>query len=235
MKLLLIILVLFCQIGLSAVPYNSKVLKTKDYEAMRDILNKYIKNSQVGLSDTGEGGDEAISILKKGLKVLLMRPDTDAVKSSLILILQNEIIKYRSFMAVLREVIEESTDEFKSKKGSIAYQASLLYLIENSIAYLKSINNKESYAVLKNITNAKLKISKKISNYLLLDMGRGKTASPSYLANEVLEDKQKELKIKKAKMEKIKKMVKKQNKRKPSSTKTKNLKKSPKPTSQINL
>ena len=155
---------------------------------MRGILNKYIKSSQASLSDTGEGADEAISELKEGLKVLLMRPDTDAVKSSLILMIQNEIIKYRSFMAVLKEVVEEATHKFTSRKGSVAHQASLLYLIENSISYLQSINNKESQTILKNIKKAKLKVSTKISNYLLLEMGRGKTASPSYLANKILKD-----------------------------------------------
>ena len=238
MKSLLVILVLFFPSGLLATAYNSKVLKTKDYEKMRNLLNKYITSSQTLLPDKGEEVEESITELKKGLKTLLMRPDTDAIKTSLILILQNEIIKYRSFMAILQEVTEEAIDEFKSKKGSVAYQVSLLYLIENSLSYLQSINNKESSAILKKIKQAKLKVSNKIFNYLLLEMGRGKTASPSYLAGQILKIREKKLRkaaLEKVKEEKRAKKAAKKEKRKPSSSESQNPEKTPKSNLQIDL
>ena len=204
MKHLLIVLPLFLQSSPLAESYNAKILKTKDYEEMREILNRHITSSQSDLTDGGEDVDSAVSELKKGLKILLMRPDTDAIKSSLILTVQNEIIKYRSFMAVFGEVVKTAIDEFKSKKGSVAYQASLLYLIENSLSYLDSINNKESNKILKSIKKAKLKTGKKVFNYLLLEMGRGKTASPSYLAGQILKKRVKEARRQKAKAEKAK-------------------------------
>lgn len=242
MKLSLLILALFLQNPLFA-SYNSKILKTKDYEEMRELLNDYIKKSQDQISDDEKDVDSAVSELKKGLKKLLMRPDTDAIKSSLILVLQNEVIKYRSFMAVFTEVIEESLKEFKDEKGSVAYQASLLYLIENSLSYLKSINNKESTKVLQKIKKAKLKISDEIFNYLLMEMGRGKTASPSYLAKQILKKRykeQKKLAMKKAKekkqaekqAKKKKKKASEKKKREPSSVESKN---SPKKTIEIDL
>ena len=206
MKYFFIILALFFQINLSATQYSSKALKAKDYEELRDILNKYIKNSQDQLSADGEGADEALEELKKALKILFMKPDTDIPTDPLLSILQNEIIQYQSFMAVLHDLIKEAIKEFKLKKGSIDYQTSLLYLLENSLSYLHSINNKESNAILKDIKGAKLKISKKIFNYLLLEMGRGQTASPSYLATQILKAREKELKkAKKARLKKAKK------------------------------
>ena len=238
MKFLLITLLLLFPGGLFATAYNAKVLKTKDYEKMRELLNKHITNSQNLLPDKGEEVEESVSELKKGLKTLLMRPDADAIKTSLILILQNEIIKYRSFMAVLQEVTEEAIDEFKSKKGSVAYQASLLYLIENSLSYLQSINNKESTAILKKIKKAQLKISKKIFNYLILEMGRGRTASPSYLAGQILKIREKELRkaaLEKAKEEKRAKKAAEKKKRKPSSSESQNPEKTPKSNLQIDL
>ena len=234
MKFLLITLLLLFPCGLFATAYNAKVLKTKDYEKMRELLNKHITNSQNLLPDKGEEVEESVSELKKGLKTLLMRPDADAIKTSLILILQNEIIKYRSFMAVLQEVTEEAIDEFKSKKGSVAYQASLLYLIENSLSYLQSINNKESTAILKKIKKAQLKISKKIFNYLILEMGRGRTASPSYLAGQILKVRAKELR-KALEKEKRAKTAAEKKKRKPSSSKSQNPEKTPKSNLQIDL
>ena len=221
MKLLLILSALFFQAGLFAKSYNSKTLKTKDYEEMRAILNEYVRSSQSSISQ-GEGDDIAVLKLKKALKILLMRPDTDAIKSSLIVILQNEIIQYRSFMSVLQEVVEEALNGLKSKQSRFAYQASLLYIVENALSYLQSINNKESNATLNSIKQAKLKISKGLYNYLLLEMGRGRTASPSRLADKILRARLKELKEqerKRAKEEK-KAMKVKKKKRRPSAIKT---------------
>ena len=77
-------------------------------------------------------------------------------------------------MSVFQEVLKETLKELKSKKGSVAYQASLIYLVENSLSYLQSINNKESDTILKMIKISKIKISKEILSYFLLEMGRGK-------------------------------------------------------------
>lgn len=204
MKYLLLILLCFFQTELKALQYNSKILRTKDYEEMRNILKQYIKKSQNSLSNEGE--DSAILELKKGLKILLMRPDTDAIKSSLVSILQNEIIKYKPFMEVLHELTETSSKELKSKKGSLVYQASLLYTIENTLSYLQAISNKESTNILKSVKKANLKISDKLSRYLLLEMERGETASPSYLAGQILKKREKEMK-KKAKKERARKKL----------------------------
>lgn len=150
---------------------------------MRAILSAHIEKSQTALSEEGE--EAALLELKKGLKTLLMRPDIDATQNSLILSLQNEIVKYKSFMEVLKELVESTLEEFKAKKGSIAHQVSLLYIIENALSYLQSINNKESLLILKSIAKARLKIPKEMKAYLLLEMGRGETASPSYLARRI--------------------------------------------------
>ena len=223
--------------------YTAKSLKIKDYEEMRTLLSQYIKKSREKAPVEAEdlaGSDEAILELKKGLKVLFMRPDTDNINSSLLLIIQNEIGNHQAFMPVFREMVEKSVQEFKSKTGSISYQASLLYLIENAISYLQSINTKESTEILTNIKQAQLKISKKLSNYLILEMDRGKTANPSYLAKRVLvkrlkENKQAEEKAKRIEAEEKAKQAQAEaevKERAPSSEKAKS---SVKPTVKIEL
>ncbi|MCZ0933421.1 MAG: hypothetical protein OXJ52_09770 [Oligoflexia bacterium] len=174
--------------------YTAKTLKLKDYEEMRAIVTESIKRSREKAPQqlASDGLEEAILELKKGLKVLLMRPDTDNINSSLILMIQNEIVNHRAFMPVFKEVVESSVKEFKSKKGSVSYQTGLLYLIENAISYLQSINTKESTEILMDVKEANLKISKKLANYLILEMERGKTASPSYLAKRILAKRLKE-------------------------------------------
>ena len=207
MKLLAILFFVSPLFGFS---YTAKTLKLKDYEEMRLLVKQYIKRSREKAPENldGEGLDEAVLELKKGLKVLLMRPDTDNTNASLILMLENEIANHMAFMPVFKEMVEESVKEFKSKKASIAYQAGLLYLIENSISYLQSINSKISTETLNTIKTANLKISKKLANYLVLEMDRGKTANPSYLAKRVLAKRLKENKqaeeLKKAEEKKIK-------------------------------
>ena len=171
--------------------HNIKTLRLKDYEEMRDLLYVYIRDSRSVLPEDGMGGgDIAVMELKNGLKALFMRPNTDALLRSLIPIIQNEIIKYRNFMSVLRELARQSAQELKAGKGSVSYQAGLLYLLENSLAYTQSINNPNSQALLKEIKSADIKISRKLSSWLTLEMGRGRVKSPSRLAGDILRARQ---------------------------------------------
>ena len=225
MRFLLVLL--FCLSSFYVSSHTAKTLKLKEYAEMRSIVEGYIKISQekAPLELVSEGGEEALSVLKKGLKVLLMRPDTDNINSSLLLMLQGEIVNHRDFMPVFAEVVKSSVQEFKSNEAPISQQAGLLYIVENSISYLQSVNTKESTKLLVYIQKANLKISKKLTNYLMLEMDRGKTSNPSYLAKRVLIKRKKEnaqaKKRKKEKEEKIKQVKKKEEadtKRQPSSS-----------------
>lgn len=226
MRFLLILL--FCFPSFYVSSHTVKTLKLKEYAEMRSIVEEYIKSSQekAPLRLVSEGGEEALSVLKEGLKVLLMRPDTDNINSSLLLMFQGEIVNHRDFIPVFEEMVKSVVKEFKSKKTSISQQAGLLYVIENSISYLQSVNTKESTKILMYIKKANLKISKKLANYLILEMDRGKTSNPSYLAKRVLVKRLKENaqaeERKKKQEEKTKQVQKKEKsdtKRQPSSSK----------------
>lgn len=167
--------------------YNSKTLRIKDYEGMRSLVQEYAQLSrEKANSEEGSVDPSApIAPLKTALKLVLMRPDTDHFMSALLLTLQDEIMNHRPFFAVFRDVVAESVKQYKSSK-SIAEKVSLLYITENSIAYLQSIDNPDSTKTLRIIKQADLKISKKMRRYLLLEMGRGETLSPSLLAGKIL-------------------------------------------------
>ena len=169
--------------------YTAKRLKTKDYEEMRSLVHQVIlrARAKAPTEELLTGHEEAIEELKKGLTLVLMRPDTDNVIEPLIVSLQNEIMNFRSFLPVFSEVIDSSLKEFG--KGPLPTQASYLYLVENSLAYLQSLDDPISIGIIKKIQSAELKISKKLASYLMMEMGRGKTASPSYLAQRILEAK----------------------------------------------
>ena len=189
MRLFLIILALFfSSAALSSYRYSPKSLKMKDYEEMREILQGFIKSSQ---AEAKNGKEEAAQELKIGLKVLFMRPDIDSINNSLIPIIQQEVIKYQPFASLLRGVAEEALSAFPAHKNSPEKQAAQLYIIENSIAYLQSGDNTENNTVLKKIASADLSISDSLSSWLILEMGRGKTASPSDLARKILKERKK--------------------------------------------
>ncbi len=224
MKKLFVVLILVFSCGALAKQYRSKSLKTTDYEEIRNIINTHIKTAQ-SYTSAEDGEDLAVSELKKGLKILLMRPDTDSIRSSLLLILQNEIIQYRSFMNILGEIIDEALAELKAEAGDVAYQVSLIYIVENVLSHLQSINNRESDTILSRIKRANIKVSKEISNSLFLEMERGRTTSPSYIAGRILEGR---LKAKEEEQEARRKETakekRKEKKRQPSAVKNKNSK-----------
>ena len=112
--------------------------------------------------------------LKKALTLLLMKPSANEPQTPLLRLIQNEVIKYRSFLSVLRECVQTAISDFQAGADSPQQQANQIYILENAISYLQSINNEESNAILKDIQTAKLKISDKLSGYLLMEMGRGK-------------------------------------------------------------
>lgn len=179
--------------SLSAGQYNSKILRSKNYTEMRKLIRTYIKQSQSSLSEYGK--DAAVFALKTGLKILFMRPDMDdGVKLALLPMIRDEIIQYNPFISVLQDIVEEAITGLKSKNEDIAQQASQLYVIENALSYLQAVETKESNAVLRQIQKAKIKLSKKLLSYLLLEMGRGKTASPSSLARRILKTRKEKLK-----------------------------------------
>ena len=180
--------------GLNSPTYTAKKLKTKDYEEMRSLVKELIlqARAKAPTEELLTGHEEAIEELKKGLVLVLMRPDTDNVIEPLIVSLQSEIMNFRSFLPVFSEVIDSSIEKFG--KGSLDQQTSYLYLIENSLAYLQSLDDPVSLGIITKIQSANLKISKKLASYLMMEMGRGKTASPSYLAQRILKAKEAEQK-----------------------------------------
>ena len=221
-----LILSLFIPTGrlYATIDYSSKSLSLKDYYEMRTLIQNQIKTSKESLSpeDPTVGVDEVVENLKKSLKQVLMRPDTDHKSSSLILMLQNEIMNYRSFYVTFRELVEEAVVNFQSSGKNVKHQISMLYVLENSMAHLKSANNPESTRALKKIANGKLKISNQMVNYLLLEMGRAKPISPSYTAKTILKDRKREKRAEELRNKAFEKQQKKQSDKKLTTVKEKN-------------
>jgi len=174
--------------------YNYQELKVKDYEQMRKIINSYILKTQGIASDQTQkrsqsdiDPDEILLELKQALKVVFMRPDTDGLRNSLVLILEPEINIYKPFIEVLGDVVkEEAIPIFKNKKSSVISQAGALYILENAISYSKGYQKPEADKVFKVIKKAKIKIKDALIQHLRLEEGRGQTASPSHVAGQSL-------------------------------------------------
>ena len=197
----------------SSKNYSSQNLSLKDFYEMRQLVQELILQSKSHLSpdDPTIGVDETVEQLKASLKIVLMKPDRDHQSSSLILILQNEIMNYRSFDAVFTELVTEAVQEFQSSKRNPKKQISLLYVLENSIAHLKSNNTPESTQALQILKRGNLKISKTMTEHLLLNMGREKPISPSFVAKQVLKERLTAQKTEQRTAKQRKEKIKKQN------------------------
>jgi len=164
------------------------MLSVKDYEEMRQIIQNSILKSKEEISKTNpnEGVDEAVEKLKETFKLLLQRPNTDQVLSSLTLMLQNEITNYQPFITVFKDVVEETLSAIPAR--NLSEQVSLIYIIENSNTLLKGINKPESTKALQKIADANIEISREVANYYILEMHRGKPISPSHIAQDILKN-----------------------------------------------
>ena len=213
-KILITFCIFFTLTSLGRDTYED--LKVKDYEQMRVIIDSHIRKTQNLFPEKKEKSskkdysdpDQAIYELKKALKILFMRPDTDGLRSSLLIPLKAEINIYKPFINVLEEIIKESIPILKSKKSSAVSQAGSLYILENSISYAKGNSNSKTNEIFKNLRDEKIKLSDSLVNHLRLNEGRGKTASPSHIAGKILEKrikKQKLLEKKKKKEKALKK------------------------------
>ena len=198
---------------------SSRQLMMKDYEEMRELLERYQKPQE------GEDKETRLTQLKKGLKILFSRPDKDNLKSSLVRSFETEINSHSSFIKILREIVQEAIRDLQGEKGSISYQVNLLYILENTLSHIERLDDKKALGILKDISKAQIKISKEMLSYLLLNNNRGEMASPSYLAEQMLkkrmekkkavEKKRKALAKKKKKQKKKKLTKKKEHKEKP--------------------
>ncbi len=181
---------------------------------MREIIDSHIQKTQKFVLETsgdkaGEDSidlDGAVSELKKGLRVLFMRPDTDGLRDSLLAPLEVEINTYRPFIEVLEEIVKESLLILKKKKkNSVISQAGALYIIENAMSHVRGIKKIEADAIFSNVGKSKIKLSKKLLSYLRLNEGRGQTASPSHIARKILKQRLKKRAVEKKKAEVAKK------------------------------
>ena len=203
---------IFLTLGLgsswSFAEYTYQELMIKDYKEMRSIINKYSRSSRNG--DEEKSSAELKAELKKGLTILLMRPDRDNISSFLINSLKEEILKYHTFKEALNEVVQDSLALLKDKTNSVEKRTSHLFVIQNALTFAKTL---ESDAVLKVIYKAKIKIPKDVTSELRLNAEMGEQASPSTLALRILKKRLKERKLEKKRKRKEKRKNKKKVKK----------------------
>ena len=88
--------------------YNYQPLMVMDYDDVRSQVQIYIKRSRAQGAFDSEEQRGRRGELEKGLKFLLMRPDSDHIRDSLMVMFQTEISKHEPFLPFLRLVLEES-------------------------------------------------------------------------------------------------------------------------------
>ena len=202
MRILALILFVFTFHESVLGEFTYKKLMVKDYEELREILKKQVKNSQKQSFLDSEKPLGAIGELKKGLSWLFMRPDADGLRKSLLPILENEIINYKPFLDTLHEITKDSIFVLKSKKSSTIQKTSHLFVLENTIEHIKNSESNSALKILKTIKDAKIKLPKKVREHKAREFGKETKQSPSQTAKKLIKIKAKK---KEAEEEKVKK------------------------------
>lgn len=180
----------FCLFSFFSFSYNSQNLRVKDYEQMKSLVSKHIKESRSHESLDSDNNitnsqTEALDTLTKALAIVLMRPDTDNFMNFLLSPLVEEINNYKSFILVLSDFVEKSAQQFKASSKADE-QTNLFYILENSMRYAKTFPDPIADSIFKTIEVSRIKTSKSLKSYLFLNIGKTVERHPYLTAKRIL-------------------------------------------------
>ena len=157
-------------------------LTAMEYEERAEAAQKQIAAARKAASETA-----ALNALQKGLVFVLAHP-TDGTNSSLISLFKAERAALAPFWKLFYDITQDSLKSVQSSSLSPAQRASHLFIIENVLTYIQGLSDKEESfnKVLQLTAEAKLKIPSEIHSQRLMDIGKGKTLSPSVRAARLL-------------------------------------------------
>ena len=178
LRLLSYFLVIFY--SFTCFSYSYEELRIKDYEEMKEIVSQHVVNSR-----SGSGDQSALSVLQKGLNIVLSRPDTDNLIESLLPPLIIEINNHGPFLNTLHDTVKKAISQYK-QASDLDSQATALYVLENAMAYAKVVSSKETDSIFQSIKASKIKMSKELKSYLYLNLSRSRANHPYKTASDIL-------------------------------------------------
>lgn len=150
-------------------------LKTKDYGDMKKLVDRFLKRHDQ-LNESAP--------LKKALRIVLSRPDSDALMIKFLPSITASLDDIRALDSTFVELTNEALHRTKARHGTIDEQATYVILLENLVYELKAQKKSWPLAVklLEKIYEADIKISSNVKESLELRIMKNPVYSPSFLA-----------------------------------------------------
>ncbi len=118
-----------------AVSYNYTTLIFKDYPDLKPLVSNALRESR--RFKYPQDGDKAISPLKKSLKMILSRPDSDNLVSKLSPELIQDLESMDVFTNIVQDLISEGQEEVMNEALNPKVRATSLIMLNNLLLLIR--------------------------------------------------------------------------------------------------
>ena len=172
---------------------NYKTLKTLDLDQMSDLLYGKVNDYKI---------NEQSQSLKEGVLITFSRPNEDVILDKVLSIVKNPLDDLVEWQDTLFQITQQSIETIQQESGSVSEQVTAAVVLENILSELKPDFMKQYETggfetdIIAKIANANLKLGQSLLKEKKLNLMRT-NASPSALAQKLIENKNKQLKAEK--------------------------------------
>ncbi len=172
---------------------NYKVLKTLDLDQMSDLLYGKVNDYKV---------NEQTQYLKEGVLITFSRPNEDVLLDKVLSIVKNPLDDLVEWQDTLFQITQQSIETIQQESDTASVQVTAAVVLENILSELKPDFMKQYETggfetdIINKIASANLKLGQSLLKEKKLNLMRT-NASPSALAQKLIENKNKQLKAEK--------------------------------------
>ena len=172
---------------------NYKTLKTLDLDQMSDLLYGKVNDYKT---------NEQSQSLKEGVLIAFSRPNEDVILDKVLSIVKNPLDDLVEWQDTLFQITQQSIETIQQDSETASVQVTAAVVLENILSELKPDFMKQYETggfetdIITKIANANLKLGQNLLKEKKLNLMRT-NASPSALAQKLIENKNKQLKAEK--------------------------------------
>lgn len=163
----------------------------KDFEQMQASVRKHIRYAKQDFEAADEDPQAEVSAflqLKKALRLIFSRPDSDNTVAKLVPEVRRELTLYQAYFKVIHELAEEGIQAFDRSLGvNTLTLATYTFMLQNLMGEIQAEarENKTLQSTLQTIADANIKVPPDVINERKLS-GMFLSESPSEQAKRVL-------------------------------------------------
>ncbi len=172
---------------------NYKTLKTLDLDQMSDLLYGKVNDYKI---------NEQTQYLKEGVLIAFSRPNEDVILDKVLSIVKNPLDDLVEWQDAVFQITQQSIETIQQDSETASVQVTAAVVLENILSEFKPDFMKQYETggfetdIIVKIANANLKLGQNLLKEKKLNLMRT-NASPSALAQKLIENKNKQLKAEK--------------------------------------